>query len=141
MMLERDAEANRELVRRIFEDGINAANNDVLRELLAPAYVNHDLPSPKPGPEGYIEVVDVFRTGFPDLVIYVEEVIAAGDMVSTRGYFSGTHQGDFMGVKPSGESILIKYIDQWRIEGGQAVESWVSLDLLGLMQQIGAIGS
>jgi predicted ester cyclase len=139
-MLERDAEANRELVRRIFEDGINAANNDVLRELLAPTYVNHDLPSLRPGPDGFVEVVGVFRTGFPDLVIYVDEVIATGAMVSTRGYFSGTHQGDFMGVKPSGEGILVKYIDQWRIEDGQAVESWVSLDLLGLMQQIGAIG-
>ena len=57
-------------------------------------------------------------------------------MVSTRGYFSGTHQGEFMGVTPSGEGILVKYIDQWRIEDGKAVESWVSLDLLGLMQQI-----
>ena len=50
-------------------------------------------------------------------------------------------QGEFMGVQPSGEQILVKYIDQWRFEDGQAQESWVSLDLLGLMQQIGAIGS
>ena len=45
-----------------------------------------------------------------------------------------------MGVQPSGEQILVKYIDQWRFEDGQAQESWVSMDLLGLMQQIGAIG-
>jgi len=141
MTLDGNAEANRELVRRIFEDGINAANDAVLHELLAPGYVNHDLPSPRPGPEGFAEVISVFRAGFPDLVIYVEEVIAAGTMVSTRGYFSGTHQGEFMGIQPSGESILVKYIDQWRIEDGLAVESWVSIDLLGLMQQIGAIGS
>jgi len=141
MMLERDAAANRELVRRIFEDGINGANDAVLHELLAPGYVNHDLPATRPGPEGFAMVVGVFRTGFPDLVIYVEEVIAAGAMVSTRGYFSGTHRGEFMGVQPSGESILVKYIDQWRIEEGMAAESWVSIDLLGLMQQIGAIGS
>ena len=141
MMLDSDAEANRELVRRIFEDGINAANDAILHELLAPGYVNHDLPSPRPGPEGFAEVVGVFRRGFPDLVIYVEEVIASGTMVSTRGYFSGTHQGEFMGVQPSGESILVKYIDQWRIQDGQASESWVSIDLLSLMQQVGAIGS
>src|SRR5829696_6393838 len=115
MMLQSDAEANRELVRRIFEEGINAANDAVLHELLAPDYVNHDLPSPRPGPHGFAEVVGVFRIGFPDLVIYVEEVIASGAMVSTRGYMSGTHQGDFMGVQPSGESILVKYIDHWRI--------------------------
>src|SRR5215204_6505516 len=114
MMLDSDAEANRERVRRIFEDGINAANDDVFRVLLAPGYINHDLPAPRPGPEGFAMVVGVFRTGFPDLLIYVEEVIASGDMVSTRGYFTGTHQGEFMGVPPSGESILVKYIDQWR---------------------------
>ena len=141
MTLESNAEANRELVRRIFEDGINAANDAVLHELLAPVYVNNDLPSPRPGPAGFVEVMRVFRAGFPDLVIYVEEVIATGAMVSTRGYFSGTHQDEFRGIQPSGESILVKYIDQWRIEEGQAVESWISLDLLGLMQQIGAIGS
>jgi predicted ester cyclase len=141
MMLDSDAEANRELVRRIFEDGINAANDAVLLEVLSPGYVNHDLPAPRPGPEGFAMVIGVFRTGFPDLVFYVEEVIATTTLVSTRGYFSGTHQGEFMGVQPSGESILVKYIDQWRIEDGQAVESWVSLDLLALMQQIGAIGS
>src|SRR5215212_4917233 len=106
MMLDSDAEANGELVRRIFEDGINAANDAVLLELLAPGYVNHDLPASQPGPAGFAMVVNVFRTGFPDLVFYVEEVIATGDMVSTRGYFSGTHRGDFMGVPPSGEGSL-----------------------------------
>ena len=72
---------------------------------------------------------------------YVDEVIVDGPLVSTRGYLTGSHQGEFMGVQPSGEQILVKYIDQWRFEDGQAQESWVSLDLLGLMQQIGAIGS
>jgi predicted ester cyclase len=138
---ETEAGGNREVVRRIIEDGINAGDEGTLHALLAPGYVNHDLPSPRPGPAGFASVIEVFRTGFPDLVIYIEDVMADGDMVSTRGYFTGTHQGGFMGVPASGESILVKYIDQWRIEDGQAVESWVSLDLLGLMQQIGAIGS
>jgi predicted ester cyclase len=141
MTLESEAERNRELVRRIIEDGINGADEGVLYALLSPAYVNHDLPSPRPGPAGFAEVVEVFRTGFPDLVLYIEATMADGAMVSTRGYFTGTHQGSFMGVPPSGEAILVKYIDQWRCEDGQAIESWVTIDLLGLMQQIGAIGS
>ena len=141
MTLQGKAERNLELVRRIIEDGINGGDEGVLHALLAPGYVNHDLPSPRPGPAGFAEIVGVFRTGFPDLVLYVDAVIADDAMVSTRGYFTGTHRGHFMGVPPCGESILVKYIDQWRIEDGQAAESWISIDLLGLMQQIGAIGS
>ena len=141
MTLGSDAGANRELVRRIFEEGINGSNDAVFQELLSPGFVNHDLPAPRPGPDGFAMVIGVFRTGFPDMMFYVDEVIVDGPLVSTRGYLTGSHQGEFMGVQPSGEQILVKYIDQWRFEDGQAQESWVSIDLLGLMQQIGAIGS
>ena len=141
MTLAGESDAMRELVRRIFEEGINAGNDAAFQDLLSPGFVNHDLPSPRPGPDGFAMVIGVFRTGFPDLTFYVDEVIVEGAMVSTRGYLTGTHQGEFMGVQPSGEQILVKYMDHWRIEDGQAQESWVALDLLGLMQQIGAIGS
>ena len=141
MTLGSDAGANRELVRRIFEDGINGSNDAVFQELLSPGFVNHDLPAARPGPDGFAMVIGVFRTGFPDMMFYVDEVIVDGPLVSTRGYLTGSHQGEFMGVQPSGEQILVKYIDQWRFEDGQAQESWMSIDLLGLMQQIGAIGS
>ena len=77
---------------------------------------------------------------YPDIHLRVEDLIAEDDKVR-RTTVTATHQGEFMGVQPSGEQILVKYIDQWRFEDGQAQESWVSLDLLGLMQQIGAIGS
>jgi predicted ester cyclase len=141
MTPEEEAERSRELVRRIFEEGINDGNDTVLHELLAPGFVNHDLPSPRPGPDGFAMVVGVFRSAFDDMKFYVDEVLVDGALVSTRGYLTGLHKGEFMGVQPSGEQILVKYIDQWRFEDGQAQESWVSLDLLGLMQQIGAIGS
>ena len=135
-----EAERNRQLVQRIFEEAINEGNDALFTELLAPGFVNHDLPSPRPGPDGFAMVVGVFRSAFPDLKFYVDDVMVDDAMVSTRGYITGTHQGEFMGVHPSGETILVKYIDQWRIEDGQAVESWVALDYLSLMQQIGAIG-
>ena len=51
----------RALVRRIFEEGINASNDAVFQELLVPGFVNHDLPSPRPGPEGFAMVVAVKR--------------------------------------------------------------------------------
>jgi hypothetical protein len=64
-----------------------------------------------------------------------------GDKVVTRGYFTGTHKGEFRGIQATGRQFKISYIDIWLLEGGKIVENWVQLDQLGLMQQIGAIPS
>ena len=71
--------------------------------------------------------------------VNLEEVLADDDKVVTRGVFTGTHKGEFMGVPASGASIEVKFMDVWRIRDGRVAENWVRLDQLGLMQQIGAI--
>ena len=130
---------NKALVRRIFEEGINQNQTSVFDELIAPTYVNHDLPVPTPGPGGFKMVIGMFRAAFPDMRVTLEEEIAEDDKVSTRGYFTGTHQGDFQGIAPTGKQFKIKYIDVWRVENGKLVENWVQMDQLGLMQQLGVI--
>ena len=57
----------------------------------------------------------------------------------TRSHWTGTHKGEFMGVPASNASVEVSFIDIWRIENGQLVESWVRMDVLGLMQQVGAV--
>ncbi len=133
------AEENKALVRRVFEQGINAQDDAAIRETIAKDYVNHDMPAPSPGSEGFRQVIGMFRAAFPDMRVNLEDVLADGDKVVTRGFFTGTHQGDFMGVPASGASIRVSYIDMWRIADGKAVENWVRLDMLSLMQQIGAV--
>ncbi len=130
-------ELNKAIVRKGFEEGLNKRNDAVFDELLAPTYVNHNLPAPVPGPEGFKQVLGMFTSAFPDIHITLEDVIAEGDRVVTRGYFTGTHRGAFMNVPASGRSVKVSYIDIWRIADGLAVENWVQMDLLGLMQQIG----
>jgi predicted ester cyclase len=61
--------------------------------------------------------------------------------VVTRSRWTGTHRGEFMGVPASGASVDVDFIDIWRIENGLLSESWVRMDLLGLMQQVGAVPS
>lgn len=129
----------KELVRRGFEEGMNEQNFTLFDEYLAPNYVNHNLPAPAPGPQGFVAVVQSFFNAFPDFRVSVEEVIGEGELVSTRGYFTGTHQGDFQGIPPTGKTIKVAYIDLWRGENGKLVENWVQLDLLDLLQQLGAI--
>ena len=133
------SEENKALIRRLFEEGINQNKPGVFDELIAPGYVNYDLPAPAPGPEGFKMVIGLFQAAFPDMHATVEEALAEGDKVITRGYFTGTHKGDFQGIPPTGKQIKVKYIDIWRVANGKAVENWVQMDLLGLMQQLGAI--
>jgi predicted ester cyclase len=130
---------NKALVRRIFEEGINQNQSSVFDDLIAPSYVNYDLPAPSPGPEGFKMVIGMFRAAFPDMRVTLEEELAEDDKVTTRGYFTGTHQGDFQGIPPTGKQIKVKYIDVWRVANGKLVENWVRMDQLGLMQQLGVI--
>ena len=91
------AAENKAMVRRVFEEAINAGDYAVLDELLAADYVNHDMPAPAPGAEGFKQVIAQFRAAFPDMTVTIEAEFADGDLVGTRGRFTGTHKGDFMG--------------------------------------------
>lgn len=133
------SENYKEIVRRGFEEGMNRKNYTLFNEYLASNYINHNLPAPVPGPEGFIMVVESFFNAFPDFQVILEDIVAEGNLVSTRGYFSGTHLGDFQGIPATGKTIKVAYIDVWRGENGKLVENWVQLDLMGLMQQLGVI--
>ena len=126
------------MVQRVHE-GINHNDEAVFDELLAADYVNHDLPAPAPGAEGFKQVVARFRAGFPDLTVIAEETFADGDLVGNRGRFTGTHRGEFMGIPASGQPVDVKFIDLWRVRDGKLAENWVQMDMIGLMQQIGAM--
>lgn len=132
-------EENKALIRRGFEELINQDNTTLGEELLAPDYINYGFPGLPPGPAGMRQAVAMFRTAFPDFHVAVEAMIAEGDEVATRGTFTGTHQGEFMGIPATGKHIRVGYIDIWRLVGGKAVENWVQMDLLGLMQQLGVV--
>ncbi len=130
-------ETNKAIVRRGFEEGVNQKKPAVYDEVIAANYVNHNLPMPVPGPDGFRQMLGQFQAGFPDMQVTIEDVLAEGDKVATRGYFTGTHLGEFNGFPPTGSAVKVRYLDVWRIENGTAVENWVQMDLMGMMQQIG----
>jgi steroid delta-isomerase-like uncharacterized protein len=135
-------EENKALTRRIFEEGINQNNPSVFDELIAPDFVIYDAPpGMQHGREGFRQFIAMFLTAFPDAHVTIEEEFADGDYVIHRGYNTGTHQGEFQGIPPTGKQIKMKSIDIWRIANGKAVENWVQFDMLGLMQQLGVVPS
>jgi predicted ester cyclase len=85
--------------------------------------------------------VTMLHGAFPDIKAVIHDQIAESDMVVTRKTFYGTHLGEFMGVAPTGKSVVIDGIDIIRIADGHLAEHWTVVDTLGLMQQIGALSS
>ena len=69
----------------------------------------------------------------------VEEQLADGDRVTNQGYITGTHRAEFLGVPPSGNQIKVNVISIWRFEDSKVAESWVQIDFMSLMRQIGAV--
>ena len=136
------ASENKTLVRRLFEQGMNERKPEIFHECVAPNFVNHDLPGPTPGPDGFFQSFTMFQAAFPDLKVHLGDVLATDDdKVVTRSHWTGTHKGEFMGVPASGAAVEVNFIDIWRIDNGWLIESWVRMDFLSLMQQLGAVPS
>jgi len=131
---------NKQIMPR-FVEFINTSSEKLAVELVSPDAVFHvpGRPEPVRGPSGYLEIIGMMRGGFPDIQWKLEEMIAEGDMVAARFTMRGTHNGAFFGVPPTGRKIEAQAMNFYRFSGGKIVEERGQPDLLGLLQQIGAI--
>src|SRR5580704_11312123 len=134
------AHTNKAVMLR-FVEFINTGSEKLAEELISPAAIFHVPGSPEPmrGPAGYLAVIGMMRIGFPDIQWTLDEVIAEGDKVAARFTMRGTHQGTFFGVPPTGKTIAVQAMNFYRLSGGQFIEERGQPDLLGLLQQIGAV--
>ena len=130
-----------QLVMNRFVEFINSADEDLAREVISPDAVFHAPTSPEPllGPAGYMEVIAMMRSGFSDVAWTLEEVVAEGDTVAARFAMRGTHDGNFFGVPASGNKISVQAMNFYYLADGQIVGERAQPDLMGVMQQIGAI--
>ena len=135
------SDANKRIVQRVFE-AMNGGNLGTLDEVVAEGFVDHDPNNPPdlpPGREGLKQLIGMYRGSFPDMRMTIEEQLAEGDKVVTRWSVRGTHQGELMGIAPTGKQVVVTGIFIDRIESGQVAESWANWDTLGMLQQLGAI--
>ncbi len=133
-------EENRALVQRFYAEIWNKGNLDAVADLLAGDFVDHAAPPGFPsGQEGAKQVFMIYRTAFPDFRLSVEDIIAEGDKVVARWRTHGTHQGELMGIPPTGKQVTVTGIDLFRVAGDKIAEHWAEFDMLGLMQQLGVI--
>jgi steroid delta-isomerase-like uncharacterized protein len=134
-------EENKTVVRRFLEEIFTAGNLELVDELFAPDYVLHDpvVPDEVSGPEGMKRYVSMYRAAYPDTHFTIEDQIAEGDEVVTRWIGQGTHEGELMGIPPTGKQVTVTGIEVDRVSGGKIEETWVNYDALGMMQQLGVV--
>ena len=134
-------EQNKELARRIVEEIFNQGNIGLTDELLASDFIEHEeLPPGMPHDrEGVKQITIMFRNAFPDFHATIDGIVAEGDTVVIRQTWSGTHEGEFMGIPPTGKSVSFGVIDMIRIAEGACLEHWGQMDSMRMMQQLGAI--
>jgi steroid delta-isomerase-like uncharacterized protein len=122
-------------------DAWNGGDLDALDDVVAPDYLFHDPADPamSRGPEGAKQMVRAFRTAFPDLRLTIADEIAEGDKVVQRLTATGTHRGPLMGISPTGTSVTMSSIEIMRIAGDKIAEHWDEFDMLGVLQQLGAV--
>ena len=133
------SEENKSIYRRYLQTIFNEGRLDKLNEFLVPDYVYRDAPpGTPPGLEAIRQVVTMFRTAFPDLQISIEDQIAEGDKVCSRAITRGTHRGEIFGLPPTGKAVSMRGMTIVRMVNGRIAESWVSNDVMGLMNQLRA---
>ena len=134
-------EQNKALVRQLVEEVINQGNISMIDELLIPDFVEHEElpPGIPPGREAPKVLFTMLRSAFPDIKATIEHLIAEGDEIVLHMTWTGTHEGEFMGIPPTGKRISINVIDILGIAEGKFVEHWGVMDSMAMMQQLGVV--
>jgi steroid delta-isomerase-like uncharacterized protein len=127
-------------MRRLY-DLINAGDVDGFDQVLAADFIEHEeTPGLAPTREGVMEFFRMYIAAFPDLRFDPEDMLSSGDKVVTRARATGTHEGEFMGMPPTGKRVDAQLIDIVRFgDDGLAHEHWGVFDALAMMQQLGVV--
>lgn len=134
------SDTDKALVRRMYEEG-GKGDLAAIDEVVAPGFVFHNPADPAMGrgPEGIKRMMSRWRAAFPDGEERVEAQVAEGNKVVSRWSFRGTHRGELFGIAPTGKQVTFTGIAIDEVEGGKIVGHWDEADILGLLQQLGAV--
>jgi steroid delta-isomerase-like uncharacterized protein len=88
---------------------------------------------------GYRQAISAFLDAYPDSRFPIDDVIAEGNKVAVRHRLVGTHRSAFQGIPPTGRPVNVRAIATFHVADGKIAETWLDADLLGMLQQLGAI--
>ncbi len=135
-------EENEAVVRRYFDDFWDHRNVALAPEIFADDFVFYApiVPDGIHGFEAYRQsVVAPLLAAFPDLQFVPGEAICQGDRVAMQFTMSGTHQGSFEGIPPTGKRFTVPGMVMARVAAGKIEELRGVFDGVGMMQQLGVL--
>ncbi|MBK5096154.1 MAG: ester cyclase [Gemmatimonadetes bacterium] len=127
------------IIRKVIEEVWNQKNPALLDDMFTEDFVMHTPIGNFEGPSGYRQIYDTYVNAFSDCQFTIDDELSAGDRNVVRYTFSGTHDGELLGVAPTGKRVSISGISISRLVGGKVAEEWPVWDQMGVMQQIGAV--
>lgn len=129
----------KEIVRTLYEEVWNKRRLELVDEIISPSHALHDpnVSGSAIGPEAYKRQVARFVAGFPDLRFSIEDTVAENDKLVVAWTISGTHKGEFMGIPATNRKISVDGITINHIVSGKIMDSYISYDALGMIQQLG----
>ncbi len=123
-----------------FAEAANTGNFELFKEVVSAENIDHDpAPGQVAGPEGYRMFFSGMHMAFPDFNAALETMVADDDTIAFAYVITGTHNGPFMGIPPTGKKIRIRGVQISKFKDGKMVERWGSSDELGLLQQLGVM--
>jgi steroid delta-isomerase-like uncharacterized protein len=135
------SEEAKEIIRRWNEEGWSGGRYDLAHEIISPDMQVHGAGGQAVGmgPDGLIDLIKTWRTAFPDGRMEIDALIVEGDTVAIRNTWYGTQTEEFYGVPASGKSVAVTSVGIDRVQDGLVTEGWGELDMVGMMQQMGAL--
>jgi len=131
-------EAAKAVVRRNTEEVQSRGNFDVFEEIFADDFLDHTpQPNRSPDKDGARSLYHALRAAFPDFHADIHWQAADGNLVTTYKTYHGTHQGEFLGVAPTGRKIRFETVDAMRVRNGRIVEHWGVANLYSVLGQLG----
>jgi len=127
-------------VRKLYREAFEKGNVDYFDEVAPSAFEDQDPINPTDDFMGVKESMLITLRAFPDMKLTIHDIFEAGDKVVARFSYTGTHKGEFLGIKPTNKKITVKGIDIIRFADGKAVQHWGEINGFSILQQMGLDG-
>jgi steroid delta-isomerase-like uncharacterized protein len=133
---------NATIVRRFVDEVITQGNIEAAAQYVWEDVIEQvPLPGQGRGLDGLKDILRAMRTGFPDIVFSIEEQVAERDKVASRFEWTGTHNGEFLGIPATGRTVRVWGIVMDRLEDGRIKDTRIIMDTFGLLGQLGVLPS